>query len=96
MSPDAAGVIDARSRPNPLARFTDTAENRAGFQAQREGGFATLAPLTPGAGAWLRANVDDEASWAGPTLVMERRYFSPPADATIAAGLTFERDPLPN
>lgn len=81
---------------DPLARFTDIAENGAGFCAEREGGFAKLTPLTPRAKAWLHANVDDEARFLGETLVVEMRYFPPLADAIIAAGFTFERDPRPN
>ena len=37
-----------------------------------------------------------EASWDGDSLIVELRYFPSIADAAIAAGLTFEREALPN
>lgn len=81
---------------NPLARHRATREAGAAFAATREGGFAMLEPLTPRAAAWLRANVGEESTWVGERLAVEPRYFPPLADAIIAAGFLFERDPLPN
>ena len=73
------------------------AEGRgAGFVATREGGFAMLTPLTIAAEAWLHANTAEESTWTGDTLVIELRYFAELADAIIAAGFLFERNPLPN
>lgn len=82
---------------DPLFQHTATAENGAGFRAEREGGFALLTPLTPAAKAWLTTNVAEEASWLpSGALAVEPRYFPALADAVIAAGFTFERDALPN
>lgn len=84
-----------RSR-DELIRATAPESAGAGFRAEREGGFATITPLTDAAASWLHANVDDEASWTGDTLVVEIRYFPGLADAAIDAGYTFERDSYPN
>lgn len=84
------------SSDNPLLHHTATAEQGAGFLAQQQGCFATLRPLTQSAEVWLHTHLDAEASWLGDTLVIEHGYFPAIADAVIAAGFTFERDPLPN
>lgn len=81
---------------NPLARYTATAANGAGFLATRERGLAIVTPITPAADAWLRANVGAESTWNGDSVVVEMPYFADLADAIIAAGFTFERDPYPN
>lgn len=83
-------------RDNPLARHRAPREAGAAFLATREGGLALVEPLTPRAEAWLRANVDEEATWFGPALAVEIRYFPPLADAIIGAGFLFERDALTN
>jgi hypothetical protein len=83
-------------RDNPLARHRAPRDAGAAFVATRDGGLALIEPLTPRAEAWLREHVDDEARWVGPALAVEMRYFAPLADAIIAAGFLFERDPLPN
>jgi len=44
----------------------------------------------------LRANVLNEATWNGDSVVIEMRYFPALADAIIAAGFSFERNALPN
>ena len=67
----------------------------ADIAATRHSGLARLEPLNDRAEAWMRTNAPD-ASWDGPALVVEMRYFPDLADAAIAAGLAFERDPHPN
>ena len=79
-----------------LTRFTAPREAGAAFSATREGSLSFLEPLTPRADAWLRENVGDEATWLGPSLVVEDRYFPTIADAIIAAGFLFERSAYPN
>ena len=81
---------------NPLLRHTAPREAGAGFLAERSGGVALVTPLIPSARAWLEAQVDEEASWLGEALAVEMRYFLPLADAIIAAGFTFEREPFAN
>ena len=81
---------------NPLAQHTATRETGAAFLATKEGGFALLEPLTENAALWLRSHVDSEATWLGEVLTIELRYFPDIADAIIAAGFTFEREPFPN
>ena len=81
---------------NPLARHRAPREAGAAFLATREGGLAVIEPLTPRAEAWLRGRVGEEAQWLGPGLIVEMPYFPDLADAIIAAGFLFERDPLPN
>jgi hypothetical protein len=79
-----------------LARHRAPIEAGAAFRATREGDLALIEPLTPRAEAWLRDGVDEDATWMGPALVVEMRYFPDLADAIIAAGFLFERDALPN
>lgn len=81
---------------NPLSRHRAPVDAGAGFRATREIGLALIEPLTPSARTWLEANVGGESQWAGPALVVEMRYFPQLADAIIAAGFLFERDPFPN
>lgn len=81
---------------NHLRRSTATVETGATFRAERERGLALVTPLTLIAMVWLKANSDIEATWLGEALVVEMRYFPALADAIIAAGFLFERDPLPN
>ncbi len=81
---------------NPLAKHTATAETGAGFVASREGGLALVTPLTEAAGTWLRGHASLDATWVGDAVVVEPRYFPDLADAIIAAGFTFERQPYPN
>ena len=98
MTPNSAsGAFNLRSSMDAdLRKSTATTDTGAAFRADREGGFAVLTPLTPLAGVWLKANCDTEATWLGEALVVEMRYFPVLADAIIAAGFLFERDPLPN
>ncbi|MEO8722702.1 MAG: hypothetical protein ABI395_04145 [Sphingobium sp.] len=42
------------------------------------------------------AHATPDATWAGDALVIEYRYFPDLADAIIAAGFLFERNPFPN
>lgn len=81
---------------NPLVRHTAPREAGAAFVATRDGGLALIEPLTPTARIWLKAHVDADAQWLGPALVMELAYFPALADAIIAAGFLFEREPYPN
>ena len=90
------GALTAMTNDNPLAQHTATADSGAGFLATRERGLAIVTPITPAAGAWLRANVGAESTWNGDSVVVEMRYFPGLADAIIAAGFAFERDPYPN
>ncbi len=71
-------------------------DSGASFSATRHAGLALVMPLTDAAAAWLHAYADDEATWAGPALVIERRYFPLFAETAIAAGHTFEREPYLN
>lgn len=84
------------SDPDDLFRHLATRESGAAFCATLEGGLSMIEPLTPRAEAWLRGFVSDEATWVGPRLVVEQRYFPGLVDAIIEAGFLFERDPLPN
>lgn len=84
------------SKTNPLAKFTATLDSGAAFLATNEGAFATVAPLTAKAEAWLHAHAAPDATWLGDVLIVEHRYFPDLADAIIAAGFLFERDGLPN
>ena len=68
----------------------------ASFAATRHAGLARIEALTDAAEEWLHEHVGTETSWDGGALVVEIRYFAEIADAIIAAGFTFERDPLPN
>ena len=80
-------------------RLTAAIATRGGgadVSATRHAGFARLEPLTVKARYWLTAIASDEASWDGDALVVELRYFPVVADAAIDAGLTFEREELPN
>lgn len=79
-----------------LFQHTVAPDQGAGFVATRDGGFAILEPLTPHAANWLQANVGDEATWMGESLVIEMRYFADLADAIVAAGFLFERNALLN
>jgi len=67
----------------------------AAFAVTRHGGLARVAPLTPAAAAWLGDYAGVGASWDAEALIVEVRYFPELAEAAIASGLTFERDPLP-
>ncbi len=80
----------------PLRRSTATADTGAAFRAEREGGLALVSPLTAAAANWLKANCASDATWLGEALAVEMRYFPDLADAIIAAGFLFERNPLPN
>lgn len=79
-----------------LFKHTVAPGQGVGFLATSEAGFALLEPLKPLAEAWLRANVSNEATWNGDSVVIEMRYFPALADAIIAAGFSFERNALPN
>lgn len=79
-----------------LAKHRATAETGAAFTATRRDGFAMVTPITARAEASLIDHVDDEATWVGPTLVVEMPYFPEIAEAIIAAGFLFERDAFPN
>jgi hypothetical protein len=79
-----------------LRSHMTTRESCAAFYATLEGGFSMIEPLTPRADAWLRAFVSEEATWSGPKLVVEQRYFPGLVDAIIDAGFMFERAALPN
>lgn len=68
----------------------------ASLCATRHAGLVSVEPLTVSAEAWLNAYAGDEASWMGPCLMIEMRYWPELAEAAIAAGLTFERDAMPN
>ena len=68
----------------------------ASIVATKHSGLARLDPLTEVAAEWLRMIAGPEASWTGDALIVESRYFPEIAEAAIAAGLTFERDALPN
>lgn len=68
----------------------------ADLSASKHGGLARLEPLTAHGRRWLSAIATDEASWHGDALVVDLREFPTIADAAIEAGLTFERDALPN
>lgn len=62
------------------------------FVATRQVGLAFVEPLNARAEAWLRSYAGDEASWNGPALAIEMRYWPLFVDAAIDAGHTFERD----
>ncbi len=79
-----------------LSQHTVAPDQGAGFVATRDGGFAILEPLTAQASNWLQANVGEDATWLGESLVIEMRYFADLADAIIAAGFLFERNALLN
>ncbi|WP_375250424.1 hypothetical protein [Sphingomonas sp.] len=81
---------------DPLFAFTAPPNSGAGFIARKHGGLVSIEPITGSAQAWLHAQVNEEASWAGDALVLEPRYFPELADAIMAAGFTFEREALPN
>lgn len=68
----------------------------ASLCATRHAGLVSIEPLTASAEAWLNAYAGDEASWMGPCLMVEMRYWRDLADAAIEAGLTFERDAMLN
>ena len=38
------------------------------------GSVYLVRPLTPAADAWIEKNVQDDAQWFGPSLVVEHRY----------------------
>lgn len=80
----------------PLANSLLPPGSGASLAATRHAGLARVEPLTSDAVSWLRVYADDAASWDGDALVLEMRYFPQFADAAIAAGLSFERDALPN
>ena len=79
-----------------LAQYTAAPGQGASFIAKKDGGFARIEPLSLTATAWLRANVDREATWFGDELIVEMRYFPDLADAIIEAGFLFERQSFPN
>lgn len=79
-----------------LSQFCATVDTGAAFTATLEGGFSMLTPITARDEAWLKETVADEATWMGPTLVVENRYFPDLADAIIEAGFLFERQAFPN
>ena len=81
---------------NELAKHRATIGSGAAFTATRQDGFAMVTPITARAEAWLIEHVDEEATWVGPTLMVEMPYFPMLADAIIAAGFLFERDAFPN
>lgn len=68
----------------------------ASIAATKHMGLARLEPLTVDAEIWLDNAVTNEASWDEDAVIVEMRYFPDIAEAAIAAGLTFERDALPN
>lgn len=84
------------NQPAGLAAAMRPPGSGAHLLAQRIGGLVRLEPLTLRATAWLQRLASAETSWDGPALVIEPRYFPDIADAAIAAGLSFERDALPN
>lgn len=79
-----------------LTRYMVPREAGAAFCATRDGHLSMIEPLTPKAEAWLHAFVSEEATWLGPQLVVEHRYFPGIVDAIIDAGFLFEREPYPN
>lgn len=91
--PTAGGKTADR---DDLRRYMVPRESGAAFWATLEGGLSMVEPLTERAEAWLRGFVSDEATWSGPRLVVEQRYFPGLVDAIINAGFLFERDALPN
>jgi hypothetical protein len=68
----------------------------ADLLATRHIGLVRLEPLTSRGERWLVTLNLDETSWDGDALIVELRYFPSVADAAIVAGLTFEREALPN
>ena len=83
-------------RDERLFRHTTTLDQGANFVATKDGGLALITPHDVLAEQWLRAHVGAEATWLGDTLAVELRYFPDLAEAIIAVGFSFERDPLPN
>ena len=79
-----------------LTRYMVPREAGAAFSAMRDGHLSMIEPLTPRAEAWLHAFVSEEATWLGPRLVVEHRYFPGLVDAIIDAVFLFEREPYPN
>ena len=79
-----------------LFQHTTTLDQGANFLATKEGHFALLTPHDAIVEDWLRDHIGEEARWLGPTLAVELDYFPDLAEAIIAAGFSFERDPLPN
>lgn len=86
--------VAARTTPD-LASFTAAPGQGASFIATR-GGFARIEPVSAVAAAWLRANVNDDATWFGDNLIVEMRCFGDIAEGIMAAGFLFERHAFPN
>jgi hypothetical protein len=89
-------IVEPMTDEKSLFQHTVAPGQGAGFVATRDGGFAILEPPTPQASKWLQANVGDDVTWLGESLVIEMRYFADLADAIIAAGFLFERNVLLN
>lgn len=64
----------------------------ADFSALRQGSLALLTPLSEAGRDWLAHAVGPDARWAGPTLLVELRYFADLVDAIIDHGFLFERE----
>ena len=79
-----------------LAGFTAARGQGASFIATREGGLARIEPLSAIAAAWLRASVNDDATWYGDELIVEMRYFGDIAEGIMAVGFLFERHAFSN
>lgn len=80
------------SHETKLANAVRAPGEGASLAVTKYPGFMLVTPLNAAGEQWLADYANDEASWHGPALMVEPRYFPLLAETAIDAGMTFERD----